>query len=157
MEKVKNRACIFFCIFILGLTLGSAVAVGEEWEIAAESGFPRIFFKNLPFVFFTNLWGSKKIRMLAGSAALTVKGMFFGVSAVNILKYCPAKYPALMLPQTALLVPAMVMLMCVSAEKEHIAASFSAVLTKILLSILLTFLISCVQFGLCFYFPQIYG
>ena len=160
-ERIEERALLFYTIYAVGLTLGAAATrgMGEEYVFMPEGGVRYIaaaFLRALPFFIAANVPGTRAARMAIAMASAAVFGLLSGLAAAAaLLSVFPAQGFLLgVLPAVLAVTPALMLELCISAQASDIPLSYAINLPRILLAILVTILISCVQFAIFIIFTQ---
>ncbi len=161
-DKLEPTALLFFTVYALGLTAGCLVGAGEgglvvEPERGAAYG-AGAFFRALPFFMLALIPGKKRLRTAAGLLAAGAFGAVTGVAAVQALLSAEPLKAALLcvLPRLLSQLPSLILVLCLAQRMREIPFDYSAVLTRLLLSVLACFLASCAQFAFFTVFAQFY-
>lgn len=151
----KNIPLFLAGIFLVGMTLGSIMGLGAtaEAEFTDDPDFRRYLaaaaLTNLPFWGAVFLPQTFRHRLGFGSLALMVKGVLVGCSGVFLLSSAERGlyfYSLDILPQIFITVPMLLFAVSSLLEGEDRTYTYPSILTNIFLSILATFISSCVQY-----------
>lgn len=148
-------------IYALGLTLGSAATRGmvEKYVFMPEGGVRYVaaaFLRALPFFLAANVPGARAARMAIATAAAGIFGLLSGLAGTAaLMSGLPAQGFLLgVLPSILAVTPALMLELCMSSQASDIPLSYTIILPRILLAILVTIFVSCVQFAIFFVFTQ---
>lgn len=136
-----------------------ARGIGDEYVFVPEGGVRYIaaaFLRALPFFLAANVPGTRPARMAIAMASAGVFGLVSGLAGTAaMLSAFPVKGFILgVLPAVLAVTPALMLELCISAQSGDIPLSYAINLPRILLAILVTFFVSCVQFAIFFIFTQ---
>lgn len=158
MEKTRGLYCLLFCFFVCGITLGSLCAAGEEAvQIQPRNEFIYVLARNLPLFICVNFWGGRKGAFFLGLCALILKGITMGALCVAAIKISIWLWAKTAVPALIITVPAAVSLAWINLKKRTSAPQKNAPAVKLLQSLLACFVISCVEFAVLTYLPQVCG
>ncbi len=141
-------------VFIIGLTLGSALGTGGDVGLVPSAGagvkkyLATAAAANLPFWCLILLPRTFTHRLICGAAALFAKGAFIGCASVYILSSPSGGwrlYAMNMLPQLFFTVPLYIFALVMCLRRPDGCYSYSSILKALAAAILAAFISSCVQ------------
>lgn len=150
----KRLYYLFGACFLVGITLGSVIGLGSgagvalSDNVAAWRYIVACALTNLPFWCGIILPCTVRNRMIVSGVALTIKGLLIGCSSVFIFSADRSLYyyTVNILPQLLTMAPMYIFAAVMQAKRVDRPGSNTVILTNLSLSVLVTFLTSCVQY-----------